>query len=91
MSKEPAFTLIAYLGGAKAVSSIVGKHYSRIYRWTYGTEKREGTGGLVPAKDQKLLMEWAERNNFDLQPVDFFSSDRIKALLEERAKLQEAV
>ncbi len=81
MSMEPANSIITYLGGAKAVSEIVEKHVSRVYRWTYPETVREGTGGLIPAREQRKLLEHCRTNRIDLRPDDFFSAERIKALL----------
>jgi hypothetical protein len=44
---------------------------------------REGTGGIVPAKDQRRLLEHARDSGKDLRPEDFFSADRLQALLSE--------
>lgn len=78
---EPANSIITYLGGAKAVSGIVEKHVSRVYRWTYPETVREGTGGLIPAREQRKLLDHCRENQIDLRPDDFFSPDRIRALL----------
>ncbi len=86
MTMEPANSIITYLGGAKAVSEIVEKHVSRVYRWTYPETVREGTGGLIPAREQRKLLEYCRDNDIELQPADFFSADRIKAVLAEREK-----
>lgn len=45
---------------------------------------REGTGGIVPAKDQCRLLEHARDSGKDLRPEDFFSPDRLIALLNEQ-------
>lgn len=89
MRLEPARTIIEFLGGAQVVAAIVGKHISGVYRWTYPLDGREGTGGLVPSRDQVALLEHARANAIDLRPDDFFSADRLQALLKEQ-KVAEA-
>jgi hypothetical protein len=89
MENEPAKTIITFLGGAKAVSEIVGKHVSRVYRWTYPETVREGTGGLIPAREQRTLLAHAKDAGIDLRPDDFHSPDRIKALLIDRQAVEE--
>lgn len=82
---EPARTIIDYIGGAKAVAEIVGKHPSRVYRWAYPNEKREGCGGIVPLKDQQRLLDHCQRFGIDLLRDDFFSHDRIALILAKRS------
>lgn len=81
MDMEPAKTIIEYLGGAKAVAAIVGKHQSRIYRWAYPFEKREGCGGLVPLRDQQKILDYCLVHGIDLLREDFFSHLRLLAIL----------
>lgn len=71
---EPAASIIRLFGGAKIVAEIVGKHPSRIYRWTYPETEREGTGGVIPARDQRALMTHAKAKGLDLRPEDFFDA-----------------
>lgn len=84
MEMEPAKTIIEYLGGVQAVASIVNKHPSRVYRWTYPLEKREGCGGIIPLRDQKRILEFCEHHGIDLVRDDFFIRDRITAILADR-------
>lgn len=86
---EPAQTIIEYLGGPKDVAEILGKHISRVYRWTY-PEDRGGTGGLIPSREQQKLMAHSHANDLGLKPEDFFSSARLRALIEERNRTPEA-
>ncbi|RYE42036.1 MAG: hypothetical protein EOP24_34290 [Hyphomicrobiales bacterium] len=85
---EPAASIIRLFGGASAVAAIVGKHPSRVYRWTYPEDIREGGGGLVPSRDQVTLLSHAKAHNIDLRPEDFFSPDRLQQLLVETAVVQ---
>lgn len=87
---EPAASVIEFLGGAQAVASIIGKHYSRVYRWTYPESTREGTGGLIPSRDQRSLLQYAQNHDVDLRPEDFFTSHRLQVLLASRAERENA-
>lgn len=80
MDMEPAKTIIDYLGGAKAVAAIVGKHPSRIYRWAYPSSKREGCDGIVPLRDQQKILEYCRGAGVDLVREDFFCADRISVI-----------
>ena len=67
---EPASSIIARLGGEKVVSEITGKAYTAPYRWQHAVEKG-GTGGLIPQKHHRVLLNYAEANGIDLIPADF--------------------
>ncbi|RWO29612.1 MAG: hypothetical protein EOS10_22485 [Mesorhizobium sp.] len=67
---DPAKSIIAKIGIEKA-AEITGKHVSRVYRWMYSKE-RGGTGGLIPNDAAPALLAWAQENNIDLSPADFF-------------------
>jgi hypothetical protein len=68
---EPARSIIELLGGYMSVASITGRHPTRVLRWTYPAE-RGGTGGLIPAKYQRLLLAHAKAAGIDLRPEHFF-------------------
>ena len=68
---EPANTIIAKCGGIAAVARITGRSEVRVRRWGY-SKARGGTGGLIPAECQQLLMEHARAHQLDLCPDDFF-------------------
>ncbi|ENN93230.1 hypothetical protein [Bartonella bovis] len=80
----PATTIVKYLGGAKSVSLLVHCHISAVYKWTYPVEKREGKGGIIPAKYQIMLLNYAKRNNIDLRPDDFFYPERLQNLMQQK-------
>ncbi|WP_336288737.1 hypothetical protein [Bartonella sp. CB60] len=84
----PAVMIIKHLGGAKHVSLIVQCHVSAIYKWTYPFEKREGKGGIIPAKYQVMLLDYAREHDIDLRPDDFFYPDRLQRLMQERQVIQ---
>lgn len=83
--EEPAASIIRLMGGASAVATIVGKHPSRVYRWTAPSSVREGTGGIIPARDARVLLDYARSHRVDLRPEDFFSADRIKGEISQEA------
>ena len=68
---EPAKTVIDKLGGYELVASIIGRHPTRVYRWMRPVSAG-GTNGLVPAKYQGVLLDWARANGVRLRPQDFF-------------------
>lgn len=69
------------MGGAQTVAAIVGKHPTRVYKWAISCDRPEGQGGVIPARDQVKLLNYCREHNIDLRPEDFFSSERLKALL----------
>ncbi|WP_409362157.1 hypothetical protein ACRPOS_006155 [Bartonella heixiaziensis] len=80
----PAVMIIKYLGGAKRVSLISQCHVSAVYKWTYPFEKREGKGGIIPAKYQVMLLTYAREHGIDLRPEDFFYPERLQRLMQEQ-------
>lgn len=81
--KNSAATIIKYLGGAKRVSLISQCHVSAIYKWTYPLKKLEGKGGIIPAKYQIMLLNYARDHGIDLRPEDFFYPERLQRLMQE--------
>lgn len=77
MSKrlEPAKTVIERLGGPVRVSEICGVHESRPSHWMRPRDKK-GTGGLIPAEYQQVLLDYAKAHGIDLKPADFFVGER---------------
>lgn len=84
MNVEPAYSIIEVLGGVRRVAEVTGRHYSRVYRWMYPDE-RGGTGGIIPAREQKKLLSFAQENNLDLIPSDFFDASRLVELRNREA------
>lgn len=68
---NPAFSIITMCGGADAVADIVGRSVGRVYRWMHPRD-RGGTGGLVPADCQQVLLDGARARGIDLRPEHFF-------------------
>lgn len=89
MKREPAQTIIEFLGGARAVASIVSKHPTRVYKWAIGRDQPEGQGGIIPARDQVKLLNYCRDNKIDLRPEDFFSPMRLRSQM-SRKKRQDA-
>ncbi len=59
-------------------------HVSAVYKWTYPFEKREGKGGIIPAKYQIMLLNYARDHGIDLRPEDFFYPERLQRLMQEQ-------
>ena len=64
--------VITKCGGVDAVISITGRSKAQIYKWTWS--RPVGTGGLIPASAQQLLMAAAHRGEVNLSPEDFFET-----------------
>jgi len=68
---EPAQTIITLCGGFAAVAEVTGRSEGRVRRWTY-TVERGGTGGLIPAEIQQILMRESPARGWGLRPEHFF-------------------
>jgi hypothetical protein len=64
-----ASRIIAKCGGHQAVADALKIDISRVYRFTYEPD-RGGTGGLIPAKHQSVLLGKFPQ----LAPEDFFEA-----------------
>ncbi|WP_407965995.1 hypothetical protein [Bartonella sp. C271] len=80
---ETAKLIITYLGGYHKVANIINRNVIVVRKWAYSLEKREGKGGIIPAKYQVMLLNYARKNNIDLRPDDFFYPERLQALIQE--------
>lgn len=69
---EPARTIIERLGGEARVSEITRTAYTAPYRWQHAKEKG-GTGGLIPQKYHRTLIDYAAEHGIDLAPADFMA------------------
>ncbi|WP_039952768.1 hypothetical protein [Bartonella melophagi] len=81
---ETAKLIITYLGGYQAVANIINRNVVVVRKWTYPFEKREGKGGIIPAKYQVMLLNYAKSNNIDLRPDDFFYPERLQDLMQQK-------
>lgn len=68
---EPAATVIRKLGGLDEAAEAAGTDKSWVSRWRQ-PKSNGGTDGLIPAKYQPLLLEWAREKGRPLRPEDFF-------------------
>lgn len=71
MALNPAHKIITKLGGEKVVAELLGVNQSGVYRWCYPKERR-GTGGRIPARHIKPLIEFAKTRGKRLTLQDFF-------------------
>lgn len=69
---EPAKTVIEICGGFEVVAEVVGRHETRVRRWTYEKSKG-GTGGHIPADIADKLYSWAVSRNLPLKAEHFFT------------------
>ncbi len=74
---EPASSIIKKLGGEAVVAEITGRAYTAPYRWQYPRE-RGGTGGLVPQRHHRTLLDYARAKGIPLKPDDFLSQEPSK-------------
>lgn len=67
---EPACSIIKKLGGEAVVSRITGTAYTAPYRWQHPRD-RGGTGGLIPQRHYRTLLDHAKLNGIPLTADDF--------------------
>jgi hypothetical protein len=77
----PAEHVIRKCGGHQAVAEMIGVDVTRVYRWTYSKD-RGGTGGFIPARHQRALLEKAKAAGKNLKPEDFFKGELATASAE---------
>jgi DNA invertase Pin-like site-specific DNA recombinase len=63
--------IINKLGGARAVSLMLGVSVQAVYKWLVPI-KEGGCGGLIPVRRQIELMVAAAQRGIKLTPDDFF-------------------
>ena len=68
---EPAKTIIEICGGIQSVAEITNRSAVRVRRWGYPVD-RGGSGGLIPAEVQQVLMRAARDRGLPLRPEHFF-------------------
>jgi hypothetical protein len=76
MHMDPAKSILDLIGYEKA-AEVTGKHISRIYRWTYPSGVREGTGGVIPHADAIKLLEYARAQGLPLDEATFLCSPSV--------------
>jgi hypothetical protein len=67
---EPARTIIDRLGGEAEVARITNTAYTAPYRWQHPREKG-GTGGVIPQKHHRVLLEYAREKRIRLRAEEF--------------------
>jgi hypothetical protein len=67
---EPAASIIKKLGGEMVVSRVTGTKRVAPYRWCYSRE-RGGTGGLIPQRHHRKILEYARENGIPLTSDEF--------------------
>lgn len=67
---NPAQTIIVRLGGEALVASVTGTAYTAPYRWQAARAKG-GTGGLIPQRHHRTLIDYARSRGIALTAEDF--------------------
>lgn len=70
---NPAKSILDLIGYEKA-AKITKTHVSRVYRWTYPTGAREGTGGVIPHAAAIRLLAYAREHGIPLSEADFLKA-----------------
>lgn len=78
---SPAKHVISKCGGHKLVSDWLGVRLSTVYRFTYPKDQG-GTGGLIPARYQQVLLTKAAELGIELDPTDFFERPAAASLVD---------
>lgn len=90
MEKDPANFVVKLLGGASAVSSLIGKDVSSVLRWKLPKAKR-GAGGRIPLAN--LFTIWCslvkEGHPVTLEQVVFTESEQAELLALREEVFQE--
>lgn len=66
---EPASTIIKRLGGEAKVAQLTGVASNAPYRWQYAKQKG-GTGGSIPQRHHRTLLDYAKQNKIKLSADD---------------------
>lgn len=69
---EPAKTITEICGGTTALAKLAECSYTRALRFTYPKD-RGGTGGVIPADRQQILLDNAIAEGIKLRPEHFFT------------------
>lgn len=70
---EPASTVIKKLGGEAKVAEITATAFTAPYRWQHPREKG-GTGGLIPQRYHRTLLDYAAANGIELKAEEFLAA-----------------
>lgn len=67
---NPASKVIEKLGGEAVVAEVLETASTAPYRWQYSREKG-GTGGLIPQRHHRKLLDFAHQNQISLKAEEF--------------------
>lgn len=82
----PAERVIQKFGGHAKLAALLGINVTRVYRWTYPTGKRGGSGGTIPQRHHVRLLELARDNHVKLRLADFYPPMNGKATQQQAAE-----
>jgi hypothetical protein len=82
---EPARTVVEILGGTERVSELLGISATQVWRWQAPKGQSAGTGGVVPSKWHKPLMDWAREHNKPLKHKHFFVENVVQDEVRRKA------
>jgi hypothetical protein len=72
---EPAQTIIRKLGGPSSVAEMLDLHRTRVSAWQR-SRASGGTGGQIPQRHIRRLLDQAKRRGIALRLADFFVEAR---------------
>ncbi|SEE60230.1 hypothetical protein SAMN05519104_6692 [Rhizobiales bacterium GAS188] len=72
---EPASSIIEKLGGEAVIKQVTGTAYTAPYRWQHRREKG-GTGGLIPQRYHRALLDYARSKGIELTAEDFLPASQ---------------
>jgi hypothetical protein len=72
---NPAKRIIELLGGEAQVAFLTGTSYTAPYRWQAARHKG-GTGGLIPQRHHRALLDYARGKGIALAAEDFLPEAR---------------
>lgn len=67
---EPAQTVIQKFGGPSALAGLLGIHRTRVSNWQR-PKASGGTGGSVPQRYHRQLLDYAREREIELKAEDF--------------------
>jgi hypothetical protein len=71
---QPAARVIRRLGGEQQVATIAGIAITGPYRWQQA-KARGGTGGLIPQRHHRVLLNYARDHKIKITARDFIGGD----------------
>jgi hypothetical protein len=78
---NPAYSLILKFAdggelskGIDRIAKVTGTNRVSVKRWMRPKEKG-GTEGLIPTRQQRKLLEYAQRASLPIEPRDFFADE----------------